>query len=146
MTLNYIWIGFFLIAFVVAVAKLIFLGDTEVFPQIVSSVFDMSKTGFDISLGSIGELYRQRGVTTRYIKLKRCYRWCRSTGCQKHNNAQEYRNRDKDQEFEQITRGSRIHVCFGTIFHYLPPKTTKRVLQTTALRGIRSTLPNTGHN
>ncbi len=50
MVLNYIWVGFFLIAFVVALAKLIFLGDTEVFPAIINSTFDMSKTGFEISL------------------------------------------------------------------------------------------------
>ena len=50
MVLNYIWIGFFLIAFLVALAKLIFLGDTEVFPAIVNSTFDMSKTGFEIAL------------------------------------------------------------------------------------------------
>ena len=50
MALNYIWIGFFLIAFLVALAKLIFLGDTEVFPAIVNSTFDMSKTGFEIAL------------------------------------------------------------------------------------------------
>jgi len=50
MTLNYIWIAFFLIAFVVALAKLIFLGDTEVFPRIVEMIFDMSKTGFELSI------------------------------------------------------------------------------------------------
>ena len=50
MALNYIWIGFFLIAFLVALANLIFLGDTEVFPAIVNSTFDMSKTGFEIAL------------------------------------------------------------------------------------------------
>lgn len=50
MALNYIWVGFFLIAFIVALVKLIFLGDTEVFPAIVNSTFDMSKTGFEISL------------------------------------------------------------------------------------------------
>lgn len=50
MVLNYIWVGFFLVAFVVALAKLIFLQDTNVFPALLSSTFDMAKTGFEISL------------------------------------------------------------------------------------------------
>lgn len=50
MVLNYIWLSFFLIAFIVALVKLIFFGDLEVFPEIVNSTFDMSKTGFEISL------------------------------------------------------------------------------------------------
>ncbi|MBL6445852.1 hypothetical protein JMN32_06010 [Fulvivirga sp. 29W222] len=50
MVLNYIWVGFFLIAFVVALGKLIFLQDYEVFPALVNSTFDMAKTGFEISL------------------------------------------------------------------------------------------------
>lgn len=50
MVLNYIWIGFFLIAFVIALIKLIFLGDVEIFPALVNSTFDMSKTGFEIAL------------------------------------------------------------------------------------------------
>lgn len=50
MVLNYIWIGFFLIAFVVALGKLIFFQDYEVFQSIVQATFDMSKVGFEISL------------------------------------------------------------------------------------------------
>ncbi|UII30574.1 hypothetical protein LVD17_19980 [Fulvivirga ulvae] len=50
MVLNYIWVGFFLIAFVVSLGKLIFLQDYEVFPALVNSTFDMAKTGFEISL------------------------------------------------------------------------------------------------
>lgn len=50
MVLNYIWIAFFLIAFVVALIKLIFFGDLDVFPAIVNSTFDTAKTGFEISL------------------------------------------------------------------------------------------------
>lgn len=50
MALNYIWIAFFLIAFVVALAKLIFAGDVEVFPAMLNSTFDMAKTGFELSL------------------------------------------------------------------------------------------------
>jgi spore maturation protein SpmA len=49
MALNYIWVGFFLVAFLVAFVRLI-LGDTEVFPLMMKSTFDMSKTGFEISL------------------------------------------------------------------------------------------------
>ncbi|MEN8120438.1 MAG: nucleoside recognition domain-containing protein [Bacteroidota bacterium] len=56
MALNYIWIGFFLIAFVVALVKLIIFGDVEVFPNMVASTFDMAKTGFEISLGLTGVL------------------------------------------------------------------------------------------
>ena len=62
MTLNYIWIAFFLIAFIVSLAKLIFLGDVEVFPQMVASVFEMAKTGFDISLGLTGVLTLWMGI------------------------------------------------------------------------------------
>lgn len=54
MVLNYIWISFFFIAFVVALIKLIFLGDTEIFQKLVASTFDMAKTGFEISLGLTG--------------------------------------------------------------------------------------------
>lgn len=54
MILNYIWIAFFLIAFVVAMVKLIFFGDVNVFPEIMGSTFDMAKLGFEISLGLTG--------------------------------------------------------------------------------------------
>ncbi|MDR2138317.1 MAG: spore maturation protein [Tannerella sp.] len=56
MTLNYIWVGFILIAFVVALCKLLFFGDTEVFTQIVLSTFDSAKLGFEISIGLAGIL------------------------------------------------------------------------------------------
>jgi spore maturation protein SpmA len=56
MILNYIWIAFFVIAFVVALAKLIFLGDVEVFNTIMTTAFDSAKTGFTISLGLTGVL------------------------------------------------------------------------------------------
>jgi spore maturation protein SpmA len=56
MVLNYIWIAFFLIALVVGMIKLIFLGDTEVFTAMVNSTFEMAKTGFEISLGLTGVL------------------------------------------------------------------------------------------
>ena len=44
MVLNYIWIAFFLIAFIVAMARLIFLGDTQVFPEIINSTFSSAQT------------------------------------------------------------------------------------------------------
>lgn len=62
MVLNYIWIGFFVIAFVVAAVKLIFFGDTEIFPAMVTSIFDMSKSGFEISLGLTGVLTLWTGL------------------------------------------------------------------------------------
>ena len=62
MVLNYILIGFFVIAFVVAAIKLIFFGDTEIFPNMVSSIFDMSKSGFEISLGLTGVLTLWTGL------------------------------------------------------------------------------------
>ena len=62
MVLNYIWIAFFLIAFVVAVVRLIFLGDTGVFPTIINSTFDSAKTAFDISLGLTGVLSLWLGI------------------------------------------------------------------------------------
>lgn len=56
MVLNYIWIAFFLIAFVVALARLIFLGDIAVFPELMNSTFDSSKSAFEISIGLTGML------------------------------------------------------------------------------------------
>lgn len=62
MVLNYIWIAFFLIAFVIALIKLIFLGDTSVFPAIMDSTFSSSKTAFEISLGLTGVLSLWLGI------------------------------------------------------------------------------------
>jgi spore maturation protein SpmA len=62
MALNYIWIGFFIIAFVVALIKLIFFGDTQVFPAIMESTFSAAKTGFEISLGLTGALTLWMGI------------------------------------------------------------------------------------
>src|SRR3954469_13575842 len=56
MALNFIWIAFFLIAFIVAVIKLVFEGDTEIFKNIIDGVFDSTKTSVDISIGLIGVL------------------------------------------------------------------------------------------
>jgi spore maturation protein SpmA len=54
--LNYIWVAFFLISLVVGLVRLIFLGDQAVFTNMVTSTFDMAKTGFEISLGLTGIL------------------------------------------------------------------------------------------
>ena len=62
MVLNYIWIAFFVIAFVIAVIKLLCFGDTEVFPAIMNSTFETSKTAFEISLGLTGVLSLWLGV------------------------------------------------------------------------------------
>lgn len=56
MALNFIWIAFFLVAFIVAVIKLVFEGDTEIFKNIIDGVFDSAKTSVDISIGLIGIL------------------------------------------------------------------------------------------
>lgn len=62
MALNYIWIGFFLVAFVVALIKLIVFGDTQVFPAILQSTFDTAKLGFEISIGLTGALTLWMGI------------------------------------------------------------------------------------
>ncbi len=62
MVLNYIWIAFFLVAFVIALGKLIFMGDTTVFPALIDSTFDSSKTAFEISLGLTGVLSLWLGI------------------------------------------------------------------------------------
>lgn len=62
MVLNYIWIAFFLIAFIVALGKLIFAGDTAVFTEIINSSFASAKTGFEISLGLTGILSLWLGI------------------------------------------------------------------------------------
>ena len=54
MALNYVWIGFFIIAFIVALVKLIFLGDTAIFNNVVNGMFDSAKTGAEISFGLVG--------------------------------------------------------------------------------------------
>ena len=56
MVLNYIWISFFLISLLVGLVRLIFMGDQAVFTNMVTSTFDMAKTGFEISLGLTGVL------------------------------------------------------------------------------------------
>lgn len=62
MVLNYIWIAFFIVAFAVALVKLIFMGDVNVFTDIVNSTFTSAKTGFEISLGLTGVLSLWMGI------------------------------------------------------------------------------------
>ncbi len=62
MALNYIWIFFFLSAFVIGLVRLIFFGDVEVFPAMMNSTFDTAKTGFEISLGLTGVLTLWMGI------------------------------------------------------------------------------------
>ena len=62
MVLNYIWIAFFLVAFAVALVRLIFLGDVEVFPAIMNSTFSSARSAFEISLGLTGVLSLWLGI------------------------------------------------------------------------------------
>lgn len=62
MVLNYIWIAFFVVAFVIALFRLVVMGDTEVFPEIMDSTFASSKTAFEISLGLTGVLSLWLGI------------------------------------------------------------------------------------
>lgn len=61
MVLNYIWIGFFLIALLIAVVRT-FQGDLTIFSEIVNSTFEMAKVGFEISLGLTGILCLWMGI------------------------------------------------------------------------------------
>lgn len=62
MALNYIWIAFFFIAFIVSLIRLVFFGDTEVFPDLMTSTFDSAKTAFEISIGLTGVLSLWMGI------------------------------------------------------------------------------------
>lgn len=62
MVLNYIWIAFLVVAFVIALFRLVVMGDTEVFPEIMNSTFASSKTAFEISLGLTGVLSLWLGI------------------------------------------------------------------------------------
>lgn len=62
MVLNYIWIAFFITAFVIALGRLLLFGDIEVFPEIINSTFSSSKTAFEISLGLTGVLSLWLGI------------------------------------------------------------------------------------
>lgn len=78
MALNYIWIAFFVIAAVVAVVKLVFFGDVEVFPSIMNATMDSAKTGFEISLGLTAVLSLWMGIMKigeRGGMVERLARW-----------------------------------------------------------------------
>ena len=62
MVLNYIWIAFFVIAFVIALVRLLLYGDMEVFPAMMDSTFSSSRTAFEISLGLTGVLSLWMGI------------------------------------------------------------------------------------
>lgn len=62
MVLNYIWIFFFAAAFIIALYRLLFEGDTAIFGEMMTATFDMSKTGFEISLGLTGVLTLWMGI------------------------------------------------------------------------------------
>ena len=62
MVLNYIWIGFFIVAFIVALGQLIFAGNTDIFTELIQATFDSSKTAFEISLGLTGVLALWLGI------------------------------------------------------------------------------------
>ena len=75
MVLNYIWIAFFIIAFVIALVKLVFLGDFDVFPAMMDSTFSSSKTAFEISLGLTGVFPRHsQGASSNGLDF---YEHCR---------------------------------------------------------------------
>jgi spore maturation protein SpmA len=62
MALNYVWLGFFLIAFVVAVFKSVVLQDASVFGDIMNGMFASAKTGAEISLGLAGIMTLWLGI------------------------------------------------------------------------------------
>ena len=62
MALNYIWIAFFLIGFVFALIQLIFMGNADIFNEMVNSTFASAKSGFEISLGLTGVLTLWMGL------------------------------------------------------------------------------------
>jgi len=62
MVLNYIWVAFFIIAFIVGLFRLIFMGDVSIFPEMMNSTFDMARTGFEISLGLTGVMTLWMGL------------------------------------------------------------------------------------
>jgi spore maturation protein SpmA len=62
MVLNYVWIGFFLIGFIVALYKVAFLGQMDIFSTMVTNLFDSAKTGFEISIGLTGMMALWLGI------------------------------------------------------------------------------------
>ena len=62
MVLNYIWIAFFVISFVIALCKLIFMGDTAVFTDMMTASTTSAKSAFELSLGLTGVLSLWMGI------------------------------------------------------------------------------------
>ena len=62
MVLNYIWISFFLVAFVIALVRLIFLGDAEIFPALMTNTYETAKMAFELALGLTGVLALWSGI------------------------------------------------------------------------------------
>jgi spore maturation protein SpmA len=62
MALNYIWIAFFLVGFAVALGKLVFTGNIQIFNDMVNAAFSNARTGFEISLGLTGALTLWMGL------------------------------------------------------------------------------------
>jgi spore maturation protein SpmA len=62
MVLNFIWLGFFVVAFLVGLYKLVFLGDMEVFSAMVGQTFEMAKLAFNICLGLAGVMTLWLGI------------------------------------------------------------------------------------
>lgn len=60
--MNYIWAGFFVVAFVVAIFRFLFLGDSAVFGDMVQSTFDMAKVSVDIAIYLIGVITLWQGI------------------------------------------------------------------------------------
>lgn len=84
MILNYIWIGFFVVAFIVALAKLLLTGDTDIFTQLIDATFSSSRSAFEIALGltgllslwlglmKVGELSGLIGSLSRFLSPVMC--------------------------------------------------------------------------
>lgn len=62
MALNYIWIGFIIVSFIVACVQLVFFGNSQVFVDVINSTFGSAKTGFEVSLGLTGVLSLWMGI------------------------------------------------------------------------------------
>ncbi len=62
MVLNYIWIAFFAVAFVVGLVRLVCFGDFNVFPDMMNATFSSARSAFDISLGLTGALALWLGI------------------------------------------------------------------------------------
>ncbi len=60
--LNAIWISFFLVSFIVGLGKMVFMDEPDIFVQMMGSLFEMAKTGFEISLGLVGVMTLWLGI------------------------------------------------------------------------------------